>query len=374
MSKNDVARVNGVSAYYVEYVLDKLKPPIPSSLPSVICLDETFSQVAAESDEKTSWIKFVTNFSNGETGELLDILPFKNKARLIRYFTNNFSLDERNKVRHLCCDGADYYMDLADKCFPNADVCLDNFHITKRLQTGFYHVRAKQQDHLLSQSKEKNDSFFREATDLKRLAHKFITAANNHESYWGDKYNEYSSRIQHHLSVCPELKDAYAMLQYYYEIFQNCFDYKQRIKYLDIWIDIFGKSTSEAINATVKSVTSKLSYIHNAWKYGYSNATCEGNNNVIQTIKDVSYGIHSFDYFRTRALLIVGKPGVERSKEKKELLIPISNSFFFDDFPSLEEYVLAYDWSNPEKDFSLATHKVSNPHFKWGFNFGSSAA
>ena len=183
MTKNDIARINGVSVYFVDYILDKVKPPIPSHLPAVICLDETFSQVEEELDDKTAWIRFVTNLSDGETGELLDILPFRNKHQLIRYFNDNFSYEERSKVKHLCCDGADYYMDLAGKCFPCADVCLDNFHITNRLHKGFFHVRTKQQENLLSKSKEKNDRYFKEAYDLKRLSHKFVTSAYNHDCH-----------------------------------------------------------------------------------------------------------------------------------------------------------------------------------------------
>lgn len=352
MTKKDIARANRVSVHFVDYMLDELKPPIPSQLPEVICLDETFSQVEETLDEKTEWIKFVTNLSDGQTGELLDILPYRNKKQLIRYFKDNFSCGERSKVRHLCCDGAEYYMDLAAKCFPNATVCLDNFHVTKRLHKGFFTVRVAQQNNLLSRSSAQNDRWHKEYVALKHLSHKFVTSAYNHAYYWGDKYDDYVGQIKHHLSACPELKDAYAMLQYYYEIFHSYGDYEHKIEDLDTWLSVFGKSTSDAIADTVKFVNGHLPYIHNAWKHAYSNAVCEGNNNVIQTIKDMSFGIHNFDYFRTRALLIVGRPGVARAFKKAAEEAVDYVSFFFDDFPSLEEYVLAYDWTNPAKDFS----------------------
>ena len=264
----------------------------------------------------------------------------------------NFSEAERLKVKHLCCDGADFYSGIAKSCFPNAVVCLDNFHVTKYLHRGLFSVRVKQQNHLLSLSKKKNDKYHKEYVELKHLSHKLVTSALNQHAYWGDKYIRYVSRICHHLGICPELKDAYAMLQYYYEIFHLTFDYKLKIEKLDLWIMIFGRSTSDAIVATVKTIKSHLPLIHNAWKHGYSNAVCEGNNNSIQTIKDMSFGIHNFDYFRTRAMLIVGQPGVQRSTEKDCPDIINCDSFFYDDFPSLEEYVLAYDWTKPYVDFS----------------------
>ena len=354
MTKNDIARINGVSVHYVDYMLKMLTPPMPSHLPDVICLDETFSEVEEQLSEKTSWVRFVTNLSDGETGELLDVLPYRNKKRLVKYFKDNFPYEERCKVNFLCCDSAKSYMSLADNCFPNAVVCLDNFHITKRILLGFFKVRTKQQDHFLSLSKSQNDRYHKEYTDLKRLAHKFVTTVYNQEALWGSSYTTYADRIRHHLGICPELKDAYAMVQCYYEITHLISDYGYKARQLDTWISIFGKSTSEHIASTVKYVEDHLPYIHNAWEHGYSNAVCEGNNNIIQTIKSLSFGIHSFDYFRTRSLLIAGRPGVARAIERHvhKDYAASPGTFFFDEFPSLENYALAYDWSNPSRDFS----------------------
>ena len=321
-------------------------------LPEVLCIDETFSEVEEQLDEKTQWIRFVTNISDGQSGELLDILPYRKKRPLVKFFNNNFTYNQRCKVKHLCCDGASFYIDLAKECFPNADVCLDNFHVTKYLHNAIFSIRTSQQNHLLSLSESNKDHYYREYVSLKHMSHKLITSAFNHRFYWGDNYDKYTSQIKHHLNLCPELKDAYAMLQYFYEIFHTSYDYESKIADLDAWINIFGKSISVAISAAVKTITNYLPYIHNAWKNGYSNAVCEGNNNFIQTLKHISFGIHNFDYFRTRALLIVGRPSVARSlKQYYENAMDYS-SFFFDEFPHLNEYVLAYDWSNPYKDFS----------------------
>ena len=352
MTKDGIARINRIPVYYVELVLNNLTPSIPSYLPEVMCLDETFSEVEETHNGKTRWVNFVTNLSDGETGELLDLLPFRTKKRLVHYFRDNFSYEERCKVRFLCCDMAEYYLRLVDECFPNAIVCLDNYHVTNRLLKGLSEVRSRQQDYLLSLSKAKNDPYYKAASDLKHLSHKLVTAAYNHSSFWGKKYEAYVSRIRQHLMSCPELKDAYAMLQYFYIIFHLQCSYESKVRDLDLWISVFGKSTSETIRKTVGSVSDHLKYIHNAWKNGYSNATCEGNNNVIQTLKDMSFGIHSFEYFRSRALLIAGKPRVtcHASSDSGEALD--CTSFFFDEFPALQDYVLAYDWTNPHVDMS----------------------
>ena len=342
-TKKEIARINGVSVYYVDLVVKSLRPPIPSSLPEVICLDETHSEVGEKIPDgrRGAWIKYTTNFSDGTTGSLLDILPFKTKKRLVNYFTKNFSYNERRRVKFLCCDMGKQYLYLANECFPNATVCLDNYHVTNRLNEAVHAVRIKEQDYLLSMGD--NAAY----ADLKHLNRRLITSVYNQPLYWHDKETEITKRLISRFEASPELRDVYAMLQYFHEIFHDISDYDLKCERLNLWISVFKNSTSSDIYAAVSSVEKHLEYIHNAWRNGLSNAVCEGNNNAIQTVKNLSFGIHKFEYFRTRMLLIIGRPGVSRSIEKKLKSKTAMGSFFFDVFPELDEYQLAYDWKHP---------------------------
>ncbi len=352
MTKKDIARVNCVSVHFVDFMVGRLKPPIPNHLPTVVCLDETFAEVMQALGMKTKWIRFVTNFSDGETGELLDLLPFRTKKKMTRYFLDNFPYEERCKVKALCCDMASHYLNLRDECFPHAIVCLDNFHVSNRLEKGFLDILNRHHEWLLSKSSGNRDPYSAAASDLRHLRNKFLTSVFHQKAFWGNKYNEYVTRMKTHLDACPELKDAYAMLQFFMEIFHASRTFEEKSAGLDTWISVFGASTSEDINRTVASITDHLPYIHNSWENGYSNATCEGNNHTIQLIKNMSYGIHDFDYFRTRSLLIAGRPDVNRTRKLSVEEVIKAESFFFDDYPSLEEYTLAYDWKNPRTDMS----------------------
>ncbi len=49
----------------------------------------------------------------------------------------------------------------------------------------------------------------------------------------------------------------------------------------------------------------------------------------------------------------MGRPGVAREYKKLLAAAKMEISPFYDDFPSLEKYALAYDWSNPRVDMSL---------------------
>lgn len=342
ISKKEISAINGISSYYISKVAGMIKIPRPRHLPPVICLDETAGDVKTYNKETGMFDKtvMVTNFSDGDTGEVLDLMPFITLKKLDRYFKNNFSRHERNQVKFVCCDMGKQYMNLASHCFPNATVCLDNFHIIQRLDLAMDQARIKYVAKLEKEGKHK------QALELKKLSRRFKTRADHQALYWGDRYDEISNKLLYYFNSFPELQDTYAMLQYFHEIESDYYDYESKCKALDQWIRKFERSTSDIIYDAVKTIKNHVPYIHNAWENNLSNATCEGNNNLIKVIKRFSFGIHRFDYLRTRALLICGREGLSRS-DKSPKVTSSSESFFYvlDTFPSLEDYQLVYDWA-----------------------------
>ena len=341
ISKKDISSINGISEYYISKVAKMTRIPKPKHLPEVICLDETAGDVKVFNKETRKFNKsiLVTNFSDGSTGEVLDVMPFLTLKKLEKYY-NTYPRHEREKVKFLCCDMGKQYLHLASHCFPNATVCLDNFHIIQRLDVAMDQARLKYVDVLLKADKKS------EASELKKLSKRFKTRADHQEQYWGDHYDDISERMQYYFEKYPELQDTYALLQYFHDIENYCFSFEFKKQMLELWISIFEKSTSDIIYSAVKTIKDHKPYIHNAWKNKLSNATCEGNNNLIKAIKKFSFGIHRFDYFRTRVLLICGREGLSRSI-KSPAISESGQSFFYnsDAFPSLEDYILTYDWS-----------------------------
>ena len=73
-----------------------LKPARPDHLPEVVCLDETAGDTEDQTPDTSvaPKVKYVTNFSDGRTGEVLDILPFKTTKKLATFvlFTELISI------------------------------------------------------------------------------------------------------------------------------------------------------------------------------------------------------------------------------------------------------------------------------------------
>ena len=339
-SKKEIGRMNGISEYLVNKVAMTADIPFPSSPPEIVCLDEAKADVKDYNPENGNRkrIRFITNFSDGATGQVIDILGFKTKKKLAAYFKKTFSPEELQKVRFVCSDMGKQYLFLANECFPNAIVCLDYYHVIKRLNDAMDRVRSRLQDKLL---KAGDTEAYK---DLKGLRTRLCTSASHQRLYWGDNYDRIVERLRKAFERFPDLKDAYAMLHYFHEIYDTFPFFEKRRAMLSLWIARFKDSLVDEIRSAVKTISEHIEYIHNAWKYGLSNATSEGNNNVFKTIKKCSFGVRYFGYLRRRVLLVCSRPGISRGRAKIILDPPKpESSFFYKDFPGIEEYTFATD-------------------------------
>ena len=72
------------------------------------------------------------------------------------------------------------------------------------------------------------------------------------------------------------------------------------------FLDTYCRSDHEGLRHVANAFRRNRHYIQNTWKYGRSNAVCEGLNNRIKVIKRNAYGQHSFKSFRQRILFACG--------------------------------------------------------------------
>ncbi|MFI3806166.1 ISL3 family transposase, partial [Vagococcus fluvialis] len=113
----------------------------PRSFPEVLMVDEFRSHASYE--DKMSFI-----CADGETGELVDILPSRKLDKIIPYF-NRSPLEEREKVKFLVTDMNAAYFQLTKNVFPTAKLIIDRFHIVKHLNTAFNDFRVREMKRLI---------------------------------------------------------------------------------------------------------------------------------------------------------------------------------------------------------------------------------
>ncbi|MGG5307753.1 transposase [Enterococcus pernyi] len=83
--------------------------------------------------------------ADGETGNLIDILPTRKLPRLTNYFLGCTNPEE---VKFLVTDRNAAYFQLTKNVLPNAKVVIDRFHIVKHMNQVFNELRIREMNEL----------------------------------------------------------------------------------------------------------------------------------------------------------------------------------------------------------------------------------
>lgn len=306
-SVHDVAVSTFTTSDIVKSVMDELVQDIHPRLPQTLCIDEFkgSSGVWNSSRKRYDINKYHCNVSDSDSGSVFDILPTIDYASLKSYFFQ-YSLEERSKVRFVCCDMHAGFAKLVGSCFPRAVVCYDNFHIIKMLNDRMSDIRIRMQNEY--RSKNDNSTY----TLLKHSEKLLSTAVKNQDDYWKGSKVKMLKRLNRIFELAPDISEMYDTVQQFHVIFNEHQFHIKRLMLLE-WIDTNLSSEIPEVRKAAKSVQRHKKGIINAWKYGKTNAPCEGINRKIKEIKRNACGMHVFEHFRMRILLACGPIRAEQS-------------------------------------------------------------
>ena len=310
----------------VSDVLSIISIDRPEHLPHILCVDEFKGNSGSYTPgrQKRDTRKFLTNITDGDQHVLIDVLPFIKGSEVGDYFMD-YSLQERNRVKYFSCDMSNSYISVAKRCFPNALICIDLFHIVKRLNDAMDDIRIRVQNSLLKASREasllaenednpdKKEQYVQEQikqfsnySRLKNAHIILVTKESSKEALWGTKMTVQTERLRIALSFSPDLQEMYDRLQEFHVILETKEFTLQRAGFTD-WLDQCLSSEVPEIRAAASTLKHWRGYIHNTWKYRQvSNGIAEGINNKIKTFKRICYGCPDFESFRKRLLLVCG--------------------------------------------------------------------
>jgi transposase len=217
-----------------------------------------------------------------DRGILLDVLPNRKAETIIAHFKN---LGEAfcDKITDVCFDNWDAYILVAKTCFKNARLSLDRFHTTKSLNECLDGFRKK-----LRKDFKDNPNFKKLKWVLYKQFHKLTDAELDIlDAAYVD---------------CPELKVLYTKREEFHHILDNETTVEGgRIK-LDVWIESLKTQNITVFDSFVKMISSKKDMVLNYITHHLSNAVTEGLNNLIRSIRRVSFGMTNFKNLRLRSL------------------------------------------------------------------------
>ncbi len=216
---------------------------------------------------------------------VLDILPSRSQAYLTSYF-RNIPKAERYRIKFFSCDMWPPYVELAKTFFPNATIVIDKYHFIRQTTWAIENVRKRLQKTMPATLRK----YYKRSRSLILTRYKKLKDENKRACDLMLLYND-------------DLRLAHYLKEWFYDICQNPKYSEQRKEFFE-WISTAEQSQLPEFERCAATYRRWSREILNAFKYSHiSNGPTEGFNNKIKVLKRTSYGIRSFEHFRTRILL-----------------------------------------------------------------------
>ncbi len=301
-SLRSIAGMLCISATVVKHVLDTISFDRPEHLPETLCIDEFKGDSGEWLPDRQCWDtnRYHCNIVNGDgqKGYVMDILP-DIKADSVKNYFRQFSPDDRKHVKYFCCDMHNGFISVAREIFPQAYICIDMFHIVKRLNKALTDVRLRLQ-------REANACGDYEGYQLLHNSMKTLllneTAPKNILATSNPKRKDMLAMFSHRF---PELVEAYCAVQDFHILRNEPTPVHKRAALID-WINKYAVSSVPEVAKLAQRIYRWRLEIYNTWQFKKSNSPAEGLNDSIKVLKRVAYGHHDFDNFRKRILLCFG--------------------------------------------------------------------
>jgi transposase len=222
--------------------------------------------------------KYQVAICNGDNNKLYDILPDRNQASLISYFS------KLDRVPEICV--IDMWLPFKraiKKTWKDTIIIADKFHYVRQIQWAVKSIRIRVQEY------SKKNKILKKywklfATNVTKLSKKQI------------------KRLKELLKLDVELKEVYTIKAYFDRYVTGC-KKEEAHENFDNWLDMVKESKIPEIKNLEKPFENWYSEVVASFYYDRTNALAEGINNKIKVIKRQSYGIRKFENLRNLLML-----------------------------------------------------------------------
>ncbi|MES2730546.1 MAG: ISL3 family transposase [Bacteroidota bacterium] len=219
-----------------------------------------------------------------DRGIIIDMLPDRKKETLLAHFK---SLGEEfcSKITDVACDYWPTYITVSQTCFPQANIILDRFHVTKWLNTALDTFRKE-----IRKADPENTHYKK----LKWILHK--------------QYNHLSDSQLDNMDLAfansPTLSKLYWARERFHHILDNATSTQTAQKAMQEWAENLTQQGITQFDAFIKTMQTTKEYIANYVGNYLSNAVTEGLNNLIRSVRRTAFGMTNFQHLRLRVLAI----------------------------------------------------------------------
>lgn len=172
---------------------------------------------------------------------------------------------------------------------PNADICVDRFHLAQKVNEAFDKVRK----HEFKKAKENNDKF---AIDMLEPSRRFILVSRDK-----DLSQKELTLLEKLRDVNKDIHTAMLLVEYFHRALDKT-SVKSFRKALVAWNLVVRESKLEPFRLLAKTIRKYRKNIESYIQSGLTTATAEGLNNKIKTLKKMAYGYTNKQSFLRKIL------------------------------------------------------------------------
>lgn len=223
---------------------------------------------------------FITVLVDLDTHEIIDILEKRDKEFLRAYF-QGLGTTFCEQIEDFCSDMWGPFQDLAKELFPNADIHVDRFHWTVHLNKVLDSARKS------LRRKDKDEEAY------KRLKWKLIKRPKN--------LNEDETKdLKKAFALSPQLEDLYEMRNTFQAIFDTDYSCDFAETQIDLWLEQAKLFKNKYLDKFTALFGRHRKNILNYFKNRISSGAVEGTNNLLRTVKRITFNMTNFENFKFR--------------------------------------------------------------------------
>ena len=242
-------------------------------LPEVLSIDEFKGNAGGE--------KYQTILTDARNRKIIDILPNRKKADMIRYFRR---FKNRKQVKYVVIDMNPHFREVAEICFPKATIVIDRYHVTRQAIWALERVRKEEQKHL--------------SADWRRFCKHSKALLNKAPEKLKDEERE---KLRIILGLSTRLEQAYYLKNDFLFLMHSP-NSEMAEELLADWIYRAEFSLLSEFRECTRAIHNWGNLILNSFDVRFTNGYTEGCNNKTKVLKRVCYGVRNFARFRNRIL------------------------------------------------------------------------
>lgn len=279
---------------------------------------------------------------HGRKGSIIAIVR-GTKADVVSSIIRQIPETERCRVTEITMDFSDSMYSIASRCFPNATIVIDCFHIVQRLCDGIEELRLKFKRLAMTKSRKEAAAFAKEedrkAGNRNRWRRKhpknpkekrgrkrirkrkykprvlgngeteveMLTRSRNMLAQSGDKWSESKrERAGILFGLYPDMGEAYSLICKVRNIFKKRISPKQAREELHAWYKEVSACTLREIKSARDCIKAKEEHVLNYFRNRSTNAAAESLNSKIKGFRAQLHGIADIPFFLYRVCTIFG--------------------------------------------------------------------